>query len=162
MRWTTFTVFLVYLGVVTVAVADAMAGGEDLQQLREEGENYARSADGCAFLDGYVCSPPKNSDFLNAEAQERMISGNLLKAWQAALTRFQSRPEKIEGQSDLKHYKIGFTESADHYIVLFQGLLLPQVEQGAAVGFLSQSLGPSIKYWVRKDDFRVEKELLFK
>lgn len=153
-----FTVILIGQGVI----AQAVAGGDDLQQLRKEGETHALGLDGCAFLDGYVCPTPDNSDFLNADAQDRMISGNLLKAWQVALLRFESRPKKEPGVSDLKHYKFGFTESEEHYIILFQGLLLPHMEDGEPVGFLSDSLGTSVKYWVRKDNFKVEKELLLK
>ncbi len=133
-----------------------------LDLLVQHGEIYALSVDGCAFVDGYVCPQPVNSDFLNTEAQEKMISGNLLKAWQVALTRFQSQPGLSSQQTDLKHYKIGFTESEDHYIVLFQGLLLPQVESGEVTGYLTRALGTTTKYWVEKKSFKIEKALFYK
>jgi hypothetical protein len=146
-----------YLGTTGI-----QAGGDDLGSLLAEGKQFAISARGCALADGYQCGSQIEDDFLNASSQSSMVSGNLLKAWQVAVEDFQSQPDQTEEQMRLKHYKIGFTENADHYVVLFQGLLLPLVDQGKVVGLSRLTLGRTTRYWVSKETFGIDKRLFYK
>ena len=95
-----------------------------------------------------------------------MISGNLLRAWQVAVEDFQDQADQTQEQTRLKHYKIGFTENVDHYIILFQALLLPRVEtvngEEKAVGLLRETLGRTTKYWISKENFQVDTRLFYK
>ena len=85
-----------------------------------------------------------------------------MKAWLAALEMFQEEPWHTEESRDLKHYKIGLTESEDHYVVLFQGLLLPRVKDGEFAGYLTETLGTTTRYWVDKTTFEVDTKLYYK
>ena len=138
------------------------AGGDDLEALLDQGKQYAISAQGCALLDGYRCSNQVEDDFLSPSSQMSMVSGNILKAWLVAVEDFQLQPDQTSEQTRLKHYKIGFTENSDHYVVLFQGLLLPLVDQDNVVGLSRQTLGRTTRYWVNKDTFIIDKKLFYK
>ena len=149
--------FIGYLGT-----AGARAGGDDLEALLAEGKQFAISARGCALVDGYQCDNQIEDNFLSASSQSDMVSGNLLKAWLVAVEDFQSQPDQTVEQTRLKHYKIGFTENADHYVVLFQGLLLPLIDQGNVVGLSRLTLGRTTRYWVSKETFEIDKRLFYK
>ncbi len=146
-----------------LVVQGVLAGSDDdLAELRAQSEQYATSAEGCAFVDGYQCSSQIEDDFLNAASQEKMLSGNFLKAWLVTIENFQSQADQTSEQTRLKHYKIGFSESKDHYVVLFQGLLLPMVEDGTVTGLSRLTFGRTTKYWVNKKTFKIEKKLFYK
>ena len=126
------------------------------------GVNHARAADGCGFDHGYECLDRPQDDFVGRESDQRMIPGNYLKAWQIAVSDFQGLEELESGQKDLKHYKIGFTESAEHYIVHFQALLLPELDQGKVSGTIRATYGLTTRYWINKSNMTVEKRLFYK
>ncbi len=129
---------------------------------REASEQYAIAAGGCAFTDGYVCMDSTTEDFLTTQSQSKMLSGNLLKAWLISLQEFQGQSDQTTEQTNLKHFKIGFTEDASHYIVLFQGLLLPIIEQGQVSGVSRITLGRTTRYWIDKTSFEITKRLFYK
>lgn len=151
------------LGLATGHGADS---SNDLDQLLAFSEQYAIDKDGCALLDGYHCSEDHEEVFVSVEAQANLLSGNLLKAWQAAAADFVNHADQTPEQVDLKHYKIGFGETENNYVILFQGLLLPIVstEEGEQkiVGMLRTSFGRTTKYWIAKSDFSIENKLFYK
>jgi hypothetical protein len=144
------------LGIPTLGVAGTS------EAIRVESEKFVVSLDGCAFIDGYRCANFNEDEFLSADSQAKAVSGNLLKAWQVALANFQSQPDQSVDQTNLKHFKVGFTENANHYIVLFQGLLMPLVEGGQAVGMTRITFGRTTKYWLNKRTLEIEKRLFYK
>jgi len=152
----------VTLILVCPPAPEALAGGEDLEALSAEGEQYAISAQGCGLVNGYQCGDQVEDDFVSMSSQHSMVSGNLLEAWQVAVEDFQSQSDQTPEQTRLKHYKFGFTENPDHYVVLFQGLLLPLVDQGNVVGMSRRTLGRTTRYWINKDTFEIEKKLFYK
>ncbi len=149
-----------------ILVFSALASDLNMVEVLAHSEQYATEVDGCALVDGYHCIKRPQDDFLTKASQARLVSGNFLKAWQSAVVDFQNQPDQSQEQTQLKHYKIGFTESADHYIILFQALLLPIVEEvdgeTAVTGLLRQTLGRTTKYWIAKDSFRVDSKLFYK
>jgi hypothetical protein len=152
----------VILVIGYLGTAGVRAGGDDLEALLAEGKQFAISTRSCALVDGYQCGSQIEDDFVSAAAQSGMVSGNLLKAWLVAVEDFQSQSDQTMEQTRLKHYKIGFTENSDHYVVLFQGLLLPLVDQGKVVGLSRLTLGRTTRYWISKDTFEIDKRLFYK
>ena len=108
------------LPVAMASAADPLAAGRE----------YAKGLDGCGLDHGYVCVEPREEDFLSLEADQRMLPGNWLKAWQAAWTDFLAIEDLEAEQREPRHYKFGFAESETAYIVHFQPLLLPRMENG--------------------------------
>ena len=58
-------------------------------------------------------------------------------------------------QKDLKHYRIGFSEDGDQYVVLFRGLLLPEIVDGRPRGVLRAVFGRSTQYWIDKGTLKI-------
>jgi hypothetical protein len=144
----------------------AWAGGSNLADVLARSQQYAVEAPKCGLIDGYRCAKISEDKFLTRSGQAGLVSGNLLRAWQSAVDDFQSQPDQTREQTRLKHYKIGFTESAEHYIILFQALLLPIVEKvegkTEVVGLLRETLGRTTKYWIKKENFQVDTRLFYK
>jgi len=65
-------------------------------------------------------------------------------------------------QKQLKHYKIGFTENETQYIILYQGLLLPLLENGEVVGTMRATFGLTTKYWINKHTLEIDKRLFLR
>ena len=126
------------------------------------GVDHAVNADGCGFDHGYECLDISQDDFIGRESDQRMIPGNYLKAWQAAVSDFLALEELESGQKDLKHYKFGFTESDEHYIVHFQALLLPELDRGKVIGTIRATYGLTMRYWINKSNLAVDKRLFYK
>ena len=126
------------------------------------GVEHAIDADGCGFDHGYECLDKPQDDFIGRKSDQEMIPGNYLKAWQVAVSDFLALEELDSGQKDLKHYKFGFTESAEHYIVHFQALLLPELDQGKVIGTIRATYGLTMRYWINKSNMAVEKRLFYK
>jgi hypothetical protein len=137
-----------------------------MAEMLARSKQYATETHGCVLTDGYRCAKISEDKFLTRSGQAGLVSGNLLRAWQSAVDDFQSQPDQTREQTRLKHYKIGFTESADHYIILFQALLLPMVEKvegkTEVVDLLRETLGRTTKYWIKKENFQVDTRLFYK
>ena len=120
-------------------------------------------SDDCARTDGYECIKATETDFLSADSDGALIPGRYFEAWSVSYQDFRSLTELTEEQKQLKHYKIGFTENADQYIVLFRGLLLPRItEEGNLDGVLRVTFGRTTKYWIDKKDFAITKRLFYR
>jgi len=123
---------------------------------------FAADIDGCGLDHGYRCAESAEDDFTGLESDQRMVPGNYLKAWQLALADFLELEELEPGQKDLKHYKFGFTESADQYIVHFQALLLPELKDGKVAGTIRATYGMTVRYWIDKTNMTIDKRLFYK
>ena len=155
------------LGILLIPViAQTDSNSANMEEVLARSEKFAVQTSGCALMDGYRCQHVEEQDFLAAAAQSTMLSGNFFKAWQAAVTDFSNQMDQTSEQLDLKHYKIGFTESPDHYVILLQGLLLPVIEteegEDVVAGLLRTTYGRTTKYWITKSDFRVDTKLFYK
>ena len=116
----------------------------------------------CVLDHGYRCVEVREDDFLGKDADKQMIPGPYLAAWQASYEDFKTLPELNGDQKQLKHYKVGFSQSETHFIVLFQGLLLPDLVDGKPVGIIRSTYGLSTKYWVDRKTMTVSKRLFLK
>jgi hypothetical protein len=123
---------------------------------------FAADKDGCGLDHGYQCVQREEDDFIGLESDRRMVPGNYLKAWQVAVADFVTLEELESGQKDLKHYKFGFTETMDQYIVHFQALLLPELKDGEVEGTIRATYGLTARYWINKNTLTVEKRLFYK
>lgn len=133
-----------------------------MTQAADPAREYAGRQDGCGLDHGYVCVTPRDEDFLSLEAHQRMLPGNWLRAWQAAWEAFQALEDLEPAQREAKHYKFGFAESEAAYIIHFQPLLLPTVDQGQVTGIARDAIGRQTRYWIDKRDFSVAKRLFYK
>jgi hypothetical protein len=116
----------------------------------------------CLYKDGYVCAEDGDPNFYSQEAQRAMLPAGYFKAWNPAYDKFLSLSELTDKQKDLKHYKIGFAQEEEQYVVLFSPLLLPYFEQGKANGLSTGVYGMSVKVWVDKKTLSVSKQLFLK
>lgn len=149
-------------GVLLTLFFNQVYGGQ-LQESVQKSIDYVRSMQiECTLDHGYQCKQVREDDFLGLEADQRMTPGPYLKAWQVSYEDFQALPELTDEQKELKHYKVGFTENETHFIVLFQGLLLPEIVDGRPVGTIRSTFGLSTKYWVNKDTLEISERLFLK
>lgn len=119
--------------------------------------------DNCVYDDGYRCVETAEDDFISRDYPGRLlVPGPYLDAWAVSYRDFLSITEMNDEQKQLKHYKIGFTENGAQYIVLYQGLLLPMLENGAVVGTMRATFGLTTKYWVSKETLAIEKRLFLR
>ena len=117
----------------------------------------------CTLTDSYVCVGSREDDFLQPDSWQRMVPAVYMRAWQAAYDNFLNIPDLSLEQKDLKHYKIGFTENENNYIVVLLGLAMPYVDDhGEPKGITSTVFGRSAKYWVDKDSNQIVKRLFYK
>jgi len=125
-------------------------------------KQYALEIDGCGLDHGYNCIQQQEDDFIGIESDQRMVPGNYLKAWQVAVADFLEIEDLEPTQKDLKHYKFGFTESGDHYIVHFQALLLPEITEGEVTATIRGTYGLTMRYWINKRSMVIDKRLFYK
>jgi len=118
--------------------------------------------DTCFYDDGYVCAEPSDTKFYKQTLNQQLISALYLQAWPAAYELFNELTELTKKQKDLRHYKVGFAEDGEHYIVYFGALLMPYIENGKPVGVSRNTYGKSVKIWVKKSDKSVNKYLFLK
>lgn len=117
----------------------------------------------CTLTDGYVCENITEDDFLSVESQKQLVPAIYFPAWQAAHEAFQNIEDLTIQQKQLKHYRIGITESDDAYIVLFSALLLPQkIVDNIPQGITNITYGQTTKFWVDKDSLQVTKYLFYR
>ena len=112
-------------------------------------------ASDCTYDHGYQCAEIQGDDFLAPDSEARRVPGPWLEAWPAALTALVTSSELSTEQKQLRHYKIGFAEDETHYIVLFDALSLPMIEDGEVVGILQSGIGLGTKVWVDKKTLSV-------
>lgn len=129
----------------------------------EELKKYAATlVTDCVLSDGYVCEQTTEDDFLSESSQTRMIPAVYLPAWQAAYRAFNALEDVSVDQKNLKHYKIGFTQSGSDYIVLFAALLLPaRINNNTPEGFSTITFGRTMKFWINKQTLDVTKHLYY-
>jgi len=118
--------------------------------------------DTCFYDDGYVCAEPSDTQFYKQTTNKQLIDARYLQAWPAAYEKFNGLAELTKQQKDLKHYKIGFAEDGEHFIVYFGALLMPYVENNKPTGISRNTYGKSVKIWVKKVDQSVTKYLFLK
>lgn len=118
--------------------------------------------DDCTYDHGYRCLETTEDDFTARDADRGLVPGPYLAAWQASYRDFLEIPEMTAEQKRLKHYKIGFTESDTQFIILYQGLLLPRLENGKVVGTMRATYGISTKYWIDKTTLDIDKRLFLR
>lgn len=104
----------------------------------------------CVFDHGYQCAEVAGDTFLEPASEAKRIPGRWLEAWPAALTALVTSQDLSTEQKLLRHYKIGFAEDETHYLILFDALSLPRIEDGKPAGLMSASIGKSMKIWVDK------------
>ena len=152
------TLLIIGLTVFITAMAT------NTSNLREKLEEFARTViPSCTMTDGYQCVEVMEDDFLSEESIARLTPGPYLVAFNAAYKAFSELAELSIEQRHLKHYRIGFTESDDSYIILFMPLLLPQdIENNQPVGYATASFGKTIKFWIDKNSNQVTKHLFYK
>ena len=109
--------------------------------------------DTCAYADGYQCVQPVVDDFMFSP--DKMVPAAYLAAWPVVYADFLQQADLNAEQKKLKHYQIGFTETATDYVVIFRALLLPAVSDGKASGVLRTTLGQSMRYVVSKETLAV-------
>ncbi len=132
------------------------ASAESTQQLRQRAIEYVNShSQQCTLGDGYRCAPVTESQLLlNPQAT---VPALYLQAWPAAYADFKRLAELSEEQKDLRHYTIGFAEQGDRYLVVFNALLLPEIDPaGMATGRLLRStLGRSMRYEIDQQSLKI-------
>ncbi len=134
-----------------------------MQESVKNSIEYVRSMQADCTLDhGYRCRDIEENNFLGIDADQSLVPGPYLAAWQVCYEDFRNLPDLTEEQKELKHYKIGFTESQTHFIVLFQGLLLPQLIDGKPEGTIRATFGLSTKYRVEKSTLTISERLFLR
>lgn len=136
-----------------------MASETDVERSRA----YVRSlSDQCVYDDGYRCRPGVAPAFEGWEADQQMLPGNYLAAWQISHEDFKQLKELSEEQKDLKHYRIRFGQEGDAIVVLYRALLMPRIVEGKPADIMRVTFGQSIKYWISIESGKVLKRLLLK
>ncbi|RTZ58242.1 MAG: hypothetical protein DSZ32_02550 [Gammaproteobacteria bacterium] len=137
-----------------------MAEQADVRAAKDWVDSHAPD---CTLTDGYVCGEFIEDDFVTRHDSRLSVPGNYLLAWETAWRDFRQLPDLDEKRKALKHYRIGFTENADEYIVLFDALLLPAIDDnGQPNGILTVTYGRSTKYWIDRKTLRINKRLYLK
>ena len=116
----------------------------------------------CVLDHGYRCMDIEEDDFLRPDSDKKMIPGVFLRAWEVSYADFKTIAELTDEQKELKHYKIGFTQNDDNFIVLFQGLLLPEIVDGVPSGIIRSTFGLSTKYWIDRHTLKINKRLFLR
>ncbi|HSH43819.1 MAG TPA: hypothetical protein VK973_16985 [Arenicellales bacterium] len=110
----------------------------------------------CVYDHGYRCIEAPGDDAAAPEAERLLVPGRYLEAWSVSYRDFLDIAEMNDEQKRLKHYKIGFSESDSHFIILYQGLLLPRLEDGGVVGTLRATYGISTRYLINKETLAID------
>lgn len=150
-----------------VAIGPGLAmipiAGAAMQESVKQSMKYVDSLDDdCVYDHGYQCLEVSEDDFLGPAPDRDWVPGPYLEAWSACHRDFLAIPEMMAEQKRLRHYKIGFTENDTHYIILYQGLLLPMLEDGEVVGTMRATYGISTKYWINKETLNMDKRLFLR
>ena len=120
-----------------------------------------QQVENCTLGDGYVCQPWDEMTVITNPSS--LVPAVYMQAWSAAYADFQASDELREEQKNLKHYKIGFAENQQHYLVIFSALLLPQISAaGKPEGLLRTTLGKSLRYEIDKQSLGIVSRKYYK
>lgn len=145
--------------VLSLAAIPAGAMQDSVEQSRQYVERLDKQ---CVFDHGYVCRAMPGDNFGAPGRDRDMIPGAYLKAWSVSYQDFLRIPEMTDKQKQLKHYKVGFAENATQFIILYQGLLLPMLENGKVVGAMRATYGLTTQYWIDKATLAIDKRLFLR
>ena len=158
------------LGRYPLVLAICMAGWQGASSYAEDGDKqrslrFAEQAGGCALVDGYRCLAGTKQDYARHYATTPHYSGVFLAGWHVVLEDIKSQSGLTAEQKQLKHYLVGFSENASHFIYSLRALRLPIVEKvegvDQVVGLRKETIGQSMKYWVKKDTLAVDSRLFY-
>ncbi len=126
--------------------------------------NYAATQiTDCTLADGYICEDISEDDFLSHQSLKQLMPAIYFPAWQVAYDAFQKLEDLSVQQKELKHYRIGMTESDDAYIILFSALLLPEkIVDNSPQGVTNITFGQTTKFWIDKQSLEVSKYLFYR
>lgn len=134
-----------------------------MQDSVKQSIEYVESLDDdCVYDHGYRCVEASGDDFAAPGSDRALVPGPYLEAWSVSRRDFLGITEMTCEQKRLKHYKIGFGENDTQYIILYQGLLLPMLEDGEVVGTMRATYGISTKYWIDKETLQIDKRLFLR
>lgn len=137
--------------------------GAQMEESTKKSLDYVKNLQVDCVLDhGYRCMDIAEDNFLGTDSDRKMIPGVFLQAWQVSYADFKIITELTDEQKELKHYKIGFTQNEDNFIVLFQGLLLPEIVDGVPAGIIRSTFGLSTKYWIDRYTLKINKRLFLR
>ncbi len=120
-----------------------------------------QQAGNCTLGDGYVCQPLDEMTIITNPSN--LTPGVYLQAWTTAYADFQALNALTDEQKNLKHYRIGFAENQQNYLVVFSALLLPQINAtGETEGLLRTTLGKSMRYELDKQTLSVVSRKYYK
>ncbi len=148
----TLVLHVVSITALLVMTAQAQQSDPEVQASIDYVNNLTED---CVFDHGYSCAEVAGDTFLQPDSEARRIPGRWLEAWPAALTALVTSDDLSTEQKLLRHYKIGFAEDETHYLILFDALTLPRLEDGKVVGLMSAAIGKSTKVWVDKKTLSV-------
>jgi len=132
------------------------------ESVKQSMEYVSGLSDDCVYDHGYQCIEVSEDDFLRRDPDRSWTPGPYLEAWSVTYRDFLAIEEMSAEQKKLMHYKIGFTENDTQYIVLYQGLLLPRLENGKPAGVMRATFGLTTKYWVDKKTLNIDKRLFLR
>ncbi len=134
-----------------------------MQDSVKQSNEYVESLSGdCVYDHGYRCIEPSGSDFSAPESDRELLPGPYLEAWSASYRDFLDIAEMTSEQKRLRHYKIGFGETDTQYIILYQGLLLPTLENGEVTGTMRATYGISTRYRINKETLEIDERLFLR
>lgn len=137
--------------------------GIAMQESVKQSMEYVESLnDDCVYDHGYRCTEASGDNFTEPESDRTLVPGPYLEAWSISYRDFLEIAEMTSEQKRLKHYKIGFAENDTHYIVLYQGLLLPMLENGEVTGTMRATYGISTKYWIDRTTLKIDERLFLR
>lgn len=148
--------------IITALCLVATPAGAMQDSVKQSMEYVEKLDDDCVYGHGYRCIEVSEDNFLGPDPDRAWIPGPYLEAWSVAYRDFLDIPEMTDEQKRLKHYKIGFTQSDTQFIVLYQGLLLPMLDNGEVVGTMRATYGISTKYWIDKETLEIDKRLFLR
>jgi len=148
--------------LVTALLFISFSSSAEQDDFLNASKQYATQSHACGLDHGYQCRSFEESNFLGLEADGAMVPAIYLSAWQHALTDFNEIEDLSDQEKQLQHYKIGFSENEAQYVVHFQALLLPAMEQGKPEGILRGSVGRTTRYWINKSTMAIDKRLFYR
>jgi len=147
-RWLSQTLLLLSFSIPVMVSAEQ----NSIQRARE----WVTAQDfTCTLGDGYRCLD------VAEKADTRPSAGVVVPAiylpiWALSYRDFQTLGELTEEQKALRHYRISFQETAEHYVIEFRGLLLPAVDtNGQVSGVLPAIYGLSVRYLIDKKSRKI-------
>jgi hypothetical protein len=154
---------LAVLGLVLVTGACSAGEGDNMGGISAE-EYVAGLPDDCTYDDGYTCADTANianteTAFTDGVDSNGMISGTYLWAWNVAWQDFTRLDDLTDEQKKLKHYRVGFSQDRENFIIVLRPLMLPYMEDGKPAGLSRGTIGPGVKYWIDRESRTITKRL---